>query len=387
MKFAFLLLLIPLALRAELLDTLPQRPSEPLTGEMRELIAARAGNPHNVAAAVNLARAFYRHAAREGDLRFIGYARSTLEPWWNSAKPPVEVAMMRANLRQYVHDFAAALVDLEYVLKREPAHAQALATRAAIHIVRVDYAAARADCERLKPLVSELIGFACAATVGGLTGQARANQESLSAMLSEHPRARADERLWVLLRLAEMAERIGDFVVAESRYRQALLLDAGDQSLLAAYADFLLDRGRPAEVIRLLGSRTQAEHLLLRLVLAEKALLHPDFALHKKAVADAFASARRQGHAVHGQEESRFALHIEADPLRALELAVSNWQLQRETRDARALLEAAIAARQPKAAQPVLDWMRDSGIEDINLRGLARQIANRTVPAARAASE
>ena len=40
--------------------------------------------------------------------------------------------------------------------------------------------------------------------------------------------------------------------------------DAQDTYLLAAYADFLLERGRAQDVLRLLGTRTQADALLLR---------------------------------------------------------------------------------------------------------------------------
>ena len=56
---------------------------------------------------------------------------------------------------------------------------------------------------------------------------------------------------------------------------------------------------------------------------------------------------------------------------RALELAQEDWKTQREPRDARVVLEAAIAAKNPEAAKPVLDWMRDTGIEDWYLRKLA----------------
>jgi hypothetical protein len=38
------------------------------------------------------------------------------------------------------------------------------------------------------------------------------------------------------------------------------------------------------------------------------------------------------------------------------------------------LLEAALAARQPAAAEPVLKWMADTGIESVALRTLAQQL-------------
>jgi Tfp pilus assembly protein PilF len=243
--------------------------------------------------------------------------------------------------------------------------------------VRADYAAARADCERLKPLTTELIGFACGTSLDALTGKARQSYDALADMLAKHARSRPEERLWVVIRLAEMAERVGDHEAAERRFKQALFIDPRDQYLLAAYADFLLDQNRGMEVVSLLKQRTNAEHLLLRLALAEKQLGSAQFEQHRSMVEEAFASARRDGHPVHEQEEARFALQVQGDSERALKLAVSNWQVQRETRDARVLLEAALAAGHAGAAGPVLTWMRESGIEDVRLRGLAGRLEQR----------
>jgi hypothetical protein len=48
--------------------------------------------------------------------------------------------------------------------------------------------------------------------------------------------------------------------------------------------------------------------------------------------------------------------------------------LQREPRDARILMQAALAAKDPPAAQPALDWLRASGYEDPAYAGLAQQL-------------
>ena len=77
---------------------------------------------------------------------------------------------------------------------------------------------------------------------------------------------------------------------------------------------------------------------------------------------------------MHQQEEARFALHIQNDPKAALRLAQANWQVQLEPRDAQIFLEAALAARDPAAAKPVLRWLAESGIEDKRLRSLAQQL-------------
>ena len=52
----------------------------------------------------------------------------------------------------------------------------------------------------------------------------------------------------------------------------------------------------------------------------------------------------------------------------------------KEPRDARALLEAAIAARKPEAAAPVIAWLASSGFQDARIKSLAEQV--KALPAA-----
>jgi hypothetical protein len=177
-----------------------------------------------------------------------------------------------------------------------------------------------------------------------------------------------------LTRLAEIEDRRGDAPAAEAAYRQALALGITDGYLLAAYADFLLDHGRPAEVLPLLKDKERSDLLLLRLAIASQALNAPQKAGWSKELAARFDAARLRGDTVHQKEESRFALSLLGQGERALTLAVENYKVQREPADARILLEAALAAKQPAAAGPALKWMADSGIESVVLRNLAARL-------------
>jgi len=93
----------------------------------------------------------------------------------------------------------------------------------------------------------------------------------------------------------------------------ASALDPHDAYLKAAYADFLLDRDRPREVLPLLRNDTKNDPLLLRLALAEQRL--PDerdaFARHRADLAARFDAARRRGDSLHRREEARFRLTID----------------------------------------------------------------------------
>jgi hypothetical protein len=62
----------------------------------------------------------------------------------------------------------------------------------------------------------------------------------------------------------------------------------------------------------------------------------------------------------------------------ALRLAKANWSVQHEPWDVRTLLEAALAAGDPIAAQPVLEWLSTSQLEDNQIRRLVARL--REVP-------
>lgn len=355
------------------LERLPFRPNDPIAREMSDLRGALRRDPMDQAAALRLAQRYYGLVAEEGDPRYIGYAQAALGPWWTMAEPPVEIQVMRASLAQFNHDFSGAIRDLDSVIARFPAHAQARALRATIHMVQARYAQARADCQSLQELTDEVIAIGCLAMVDGLTGKAQPAYDTLLATLARHSDARADERLWVLLRLAEISQRIGKVETAEQHFRQAVALNIPDTFMLAAYADLLMDQKRHAEVVALLKDRTRSDVLLLRLVFAERMLKLPEAGALQATLAARYAAAQLRGDTVHQQEEARFVLAVDGDANKALGLALENWTVQREPRDARIVLEAALAARKPAAAQPVLIWLAESGIEDRTLRALARQ--------------
>jgi Tfp pilus assembly protein PilF len=358
----------------QVLERLPFKPNDPLGREMAQLRARLQRDPRDAGVAIKLAQRYYGLVAEEGDPRYLGYAQAALAPWWSMPEPPVEVQVLRAALGQFRHDFDGAVADLSRAIERDPRHSQARALRATIHIVQARYAQARLDCAALSGSASELIATGCVAMVDGLTGKAESAYQTLSAEFRAHPEAAPADKLWVLTRLAEIAQRRGEDAVAESHFREALALAITDTFLLAAYADFLLDQNRPAEVVALLKNKTPSDTLLLRLVFAERLLNLPSAKTREATLAARFHAAQLRGDTVHQQEEARFALTVQNNPGQALSLARDNWKVQREPRDARIFLEAALAAREPAAAHPVLQWLDESRIEDRRLSGLARQL-------------
>jgi len=359
---------------AQVLERVPARASNPSVRELQAMRLAAQRDPKNVDAAVALARRYVEQALAEGDPRYVGHAQAVLAPWWNEAAPPVPVRVLRAVLRQYEHRFDEALADLDAAVAAEPDNTEAWSWQAAVHMVRADYAGARRACERLAPNTTPLIGTACSAYVDSMSGRAADAARALEAALRSARDPSPAERLWALTRLAEIEERRGNLAAAERAYDQALALGLPDTYLEAAHADFLLDRGRAAEVVRRLADRGRADVLLLRLALAAKAAGDARAEGWSRELAARFDAARARGDRTHEKEEARFALALQGDARRALALARSNFELQKEAADARVLLEAALAARSRADAAPALDWLRRNRVDSVVLGELAARL-------------
>jgi Tfp pilus assembly protein PilF len=359
---------------ALVLEHLPVRPGDPVGRELRRLRGDLAQDPGNLGIALKLAERYFELAGAEGDPRFVGYAQAALAPWWNLPDPPLEARVMRAILKQYSHDFSGAMLDFDAATREDRGSALAWSWRAAIHMVQADYAAARADCEALAAIHSGLSAVGCATYLDGTTGRAAEAHRTLSDALARSTGISPETKAWVLTRLAEMSLGQGDIRQAEVHFRSALALEVRDQFLLAAYADFLLDQGRPAEVVALLRDWFRSDVLLLRLALAEKAVGAVSAKDHINALKARFDAAALRGDKLHQQEEARFNLTLLGQKEKALALAQENWKLQREPRDARILLEAALAMKEPSGAQGALEWLEKSGHEDPMLRETAQRL-------------
>ena len=359
---------------ATVLDRLPIKASDPAGRELRQLRSDLAANPRDADTAIRLARRYFDLASAEGDPRYIGYAEAALRPWTALPEPPSEIVLVRALLRQYRHDFIPAMADLERVLAMDPGNVEAISWQVALHRVQADYDKAREACQRLAATATPLATIACNAAIDSINGKSREAHAALTTALARYPAKSIEYQQWVLVRLGEMALRYGDKALAEKHFRDAIATGYTDGFVLAAYADLLLDQNRPAEVMTLLRNWESSDVLLLRLALAAHALKSPDAEKHIRALADRFSAAAMRGDRLHMQEEARFELTLRKNPARAVKLAAEDWTVQREPRDARFLMEAALAAGDAAAAQPALAWMDRTGYEDPLYRELASSL-------------
>jgi hypothetical protein len=174
-----------------------------------------------------------------------------------------------------------------------------------------------------------------------------------------------------------MAQRLGRPHETQAHLRAALALDAGDQYLLGAYADFLLENGRYREAATLMQPHLRNDGLLLRYAEALSALHDPQAAGALADLGARFDAARRRGGRVHLRDEARFALHLRHQPEEALVSARENWKVQKEPADLRILAQAAHAARAERDLAAVHGWVHATGYEDAML---ARLLSAREAP-------
>lgn len=364
---------------SQVLERIPSTLLDPDGGMLRRLRSQLTAEPENFELAANLARRYLQKYRAESDPRCLGYAQSVLAPWWHLPEPSAELLVLRATIRQSLHDFENALRDLDLALKVDPQNAQAWLTRATILQVRGDYEEAKRSCIPLFRLSSELIAVGCAVQVASLTGEADNGYRLAKSALQKQSLAGPEERIWVLTLLAEIAANLGRADDARGHFQQALDVGRRDGYLLGAYADFLLDQGQSGQVHDLLQTEIRTDPLLLRLALAEKSMQPQpkDFSRHVVLLGDRFKANLLRGDNVHQREEARFTLHLLNQPQAALALAQANWNVQKEPADARILLEAALAVDDRSAAEPVVNWLTRHRTENVQLTKLIRRVRKR----------
>ena len=357
------------------IEQLPRR-ADATQSELRGLRQRLDATPQDLALASDLAQRYIALARSETDPRYLGYAQAALAPWWRQAAPPIAVRLLRATILQSTHHFGPALQDLDAVIAQQPQNAQAWLTRATVLTVQGDYAQATAACARLSTLTTQLVTVTCLASIASVTGRAASSERLLDLTLQRSSGAAPELDSWAATLLAEMAARRGETALAETRYKTALARQPRDSYLLGAYADLLLDQRRPQDVVKLLQDQQRIDALLLRYALALQALpgQQTAFLAAKAELAARFNAAMQRGDTVHQREQARFALFLQQDIAAAVQLAQQNWAIQKEVPDMRIVLEAALAARNDGAAQPVLAWIAAHGVEDVALQRLVRQL-------------
>lgn len=354
---------------AEVIEVLPAIKGS--RAEERRLRSQLAQAPRDAALALTVARRHLDQAHELGDPRYAGMALAALAPWTDDATTPNELLLMRATLLQFLHQFDAAAASLQRLLARPgAARPQAWLTLATVRRVQGRYAESDAACAQVARSGESAYASACAAENAGLRGDVERARRSFTALLDD-PRLSATMRAWIATSLAELEQRAGRAREADVAYRAASAL-APDAYARLAYADFLIEQGRPAPVLSLLAHEPRSDAVLLRLAIAGTragaSSAQGDVAEMRERISA--ANERPEARVLHGREQAMFALAIDGDAERALTLARGNVTRQREALDLLVLAQAARASGDAAARQEAQRVVREIGLRDRRVEAL-----------------
>jgi tetratricopeptide (TPR) repeat protein len=338
----------------EVVAILPERP----------FAAAVPGAALSLSDSLQQAEQLLALAHQSGDPRYLGYAEAQLSHWLTQPAVPDEALLMRARIRQFNHQFGAAMIDLAQVLQHQPGHPEALLLQSSIYLVRADYALARQSCQRLRNFSTLSLALICEAQVDAVNGHGPQAETTMTRLLPLVASLEPGQQSWFYLALGDLYVRQNKLAQAENYYRR---LDTNSPAALTALADVLLQQKRYPEVRKLLLNSQQHDGLLLRLALAEQAMNTAQAKVLTQTLAQRFAALRLRGDNSHLREEAMFSFYLQHDAAKALRLASANWQQQREPQDAEIYWQVARASGSASDLAILQQWLKQSGLQDQQL--------------------
>lgn len=354
----------------EIVEVLPA-----VSGNRSEERRARkelASRPRDPVLAVAVARRYLAQAHELGDPRFAGLAMAAIGAWTDAATMPPDVLMMKATLQQYLHEFDESVRSLQALLARPAAQRdpQAWLTLATVRRVQGRYADSDEACRQVGRSGAALHASACLAENAALRGQVAAARTTLGGLLSQ-PGVPSSTQAWLLTTVAELEQRDARAAAADAAFRAVLQLEP-DAYAQVAYADFLIDQGRPVEALKLLKDQTRTDAVLLRLAIAGTQAKTPgaerDVAEMRERIA--LANERPEARKFHGREQAMFALFVERNPALALDLARGDVEQQREPLDLLIFAQAARASGEPNALMEARRLRDSVGLHDRRIDAL-----------------
>jgi len=355
----------------------------------------RAAAPGDERTDARLAELYLERARAERQPRYFARAEAILQPWLTPgltrgltrADVSATVLRVQADILQNRHEFGAALMLLDRAVARDPRDTGARLMRASVKLVQGEARQARPDCAAVLAAGESAVGTICLAQVLGATGSLARAESVLSALSARElagpqapntsaatgtsPASTSPQfvRAWMLWLLADFADRAGHPADAESRLRAAFAAAPENEGIRSALCDLLDARGAHGESAALADVAMPSVGLLARRARAQASLKDPAFADTRAQIDELLTLSRRRGELPHLREEALIALEIDRDPQRALALARSNFQSQRETIDVRLLLRAARACNDSAALVELTRWLQKTGYEDRALDG------------------
>lgn len=341
---------------------------------LREAEQAWRRAPDDIDKALDYARAVFVLGLTEGDLRWYGAARAALAPWWTAAVLPARGHYLRGLVRQGFHDFEGGLRDINAAIALDPAQPEFWSWRFSLHLLASDMVAADADCSEIGRRFGGDEGDACRATLLYRTGRAPQALPLFEALVRKSDYQGALAQGWLRFHQGEALRVAGQPERAAQVWEQHLKAHPRAHGVRLALAELYNEQRQPDRARRVADVKAPSDALLVQSLLASRALGDGDAERLAAQVEGRMKVQAERGEALIERPQMVYYIRTGRDLERGLALASRNWREQNEPADAVLLLEAVLQLKRPRAGEPVLRWMAQTGYTDPVLAPLARQL-------------
>lgn len=324
-------------------------------------------NPKDLNLATETARTAILGALSQGDLRWLGNAKAMLDPWWTNPALPADTLFVRALIRQGVHDFEGALTDLDAAIAKDPSSPETWAWRFAIYMVKADIPKARAECAAIGARFGQTEQSSCNAVLLYRTGSPQQAIPELER-LARHPDYQGQNaQEWLAFHRGEARRVAGDRAGARKIWEAYLKTGATAHGIRVALIE-LLNRDQDYIAAWKHNERSpRSDALLVAAVETALALKNGQAPALIAEFQQRVTQQTARGDKTHERPHIKFAVAIQKDARKALEMAKLSWKNEREPTDALLYARAAIESNAADQASELLQWQSSTGYREPEL--------------------
>lgn len=283
-----------------------------------------------------------------------------LKPWMTVTTNNVELLYLRAYLKQYKHEFRAALKDLNRLLELNPSHLGARLTRYPIYILLGEYELAKEECESVANIVPPLTTLNCMIQLYSVSNSRGIDLNQIERLWRKFQSQNIDstqssETYELLLTLAEVFEQFGKVGTAGEIYQVIQSHSKVNHYGRIQTVDFLLRHGLfESASVYLSTIDVQSFELQFRkTLLAQK--LNPSIELNTEFKL-LFMDRVLRDPKFASVEYAYYHQYIIGDKQKAADLALSNWRQNQTAADLLLAQHYALEAQNLEALTEISRW-------------------------------
>ena len=275
---------------------------------------------------------------------------------------PTDALLLNAEIKEYRHEFTAALADLETVNEVSPHDPTARLMRSNIYQIQGYFEAAQTQCRTLGPRAIAMSTI-CGLSLTSLSGDLEESYQALSKFVAVQ-RMPPEIETWALGKLADMSIRSGRLMDALTYFERMPTEYSQTSALRSQLLDLLLKMKKPSSVLSLVAADEKSDGLVIRRLRAMKMLGMAWRGLQTDRLERYFELLESQLMNPHAREVAYYHLYLTEDFEQAFAAALENWRQQKEPIDTLLVLAAAQKAGKVSEVDAVTKWIVKNQYQD-----------------------